>query len=100
AFMGLGAYTTALLALHLHITPWATMPFGGVFAALVAGVLGIVIMRARGHAFVIITIAFLLILQLVVLNWRSFTGGSTGPTLPITTYPLRWQYTPFYYALL
>src|SRR5437763_15506528 len=36
AFMGLGAYTTALPALHLHITPWATMPFGGVFAALVA----------------------------------------------------------------
>jgi ABC-type branched-subunit amino acid transport system ATPase component/ABC-type branched-subunit amino acid transport system permease subunit len=100
AFMGLGAYTTALVALHLHVTPWATIPLGGVFAAIVAAVLGVVIMRTRGHAFVIITIAFLLILQLATLNWRSFTGGSNGLTLPITTYPLKWQYTPFYYVLL
>ena len=99
AFMGLGAYTTALLALHLHVTPWAMMPLGGVLAALVAAVLGVVIMRTRGHAFVIITIAFLLILQLVTLNWTSFTGGSNGLTLPITTYPRDWQYAPFYYVM-
>lgn len=100
AFMGLGAYTTALLALHLHVSPWWTAPLGGVFAAVVAGVVGIVIMRTRGHAFVIITIAFLLILQLIALNWTSFTGGSNGLTLPITFFPREWQYTPFYYALL
>ena len=28
AFMGLGAYTTALVALHLHVTPWLTMLSG------------------------------------------------------------------------
>jgi ABC-type branched-subunit amino acid transport system ATPase component/ABC-type branched-subunit amino acid transport system permease subunit len=100
AFMGLGAYTTAILTLRLHVSPWWMMPLGGVVAALVAGVLGIVIMRTRGHSFVIITIAFLLILQLVALNWRSFTGGSNGLTLPITFFPREWQYTPFYYALL
>jgi ABC-type branched-subunit amino acid transport system ATPase component/ABC-type branched-subunit amino acid transport system permease subunit len=100
AFMGLGAYTTALLALHLNVTPWAMIPLGGVLAALVAAVLGVVIMRTRGHAFVIITIAFLLILQLATLNWTSFTGGSNGLTLPITTYPRDWQYAPFYYVLL
>jgi ABC-type branched-subunit amino acid transport system ATPase component/ABC-type branched-subunit amino acid transport system permease subunit len=100
AFMGLGAYTTALLALHLHVTPWLVIPLGGVLAAVVAGVLGGVIMRTRGHSFVILTIALLLILQLLALNWRSFTGGSNGLTLPITTYPLVWQYAPFYYAML
>jgi branched-chain amino acid transport system permease protein len=100
AFMGLGAYTTALLTLHLHVSPWSMIPLGGVLAAAVAAVLGLVIMRTRGHSFVIITIAFLLILQLVALNWRGFTGGSNGLTLPITTYPLQWQYTPFYYVLL
>ena len=100
AFMGLGAYATALLTLHLHVSPWWMMPFGGVVAALVAGVVGLVIMRTRGHAFVIITIAFLLILQLVALNWRNFTGGSNGLTLPITFFPRAWQYAPFYYAML
>lgn len=100
AFMGLGAYTTALLTLHLHVSVWWMVPLGGVFAALVAGLVGMVIMRTRGHSFVIITIAFLLILQLVALNWTSFTGGSNGLTLPITFWPREWQYTPFYYALL
>jgi branched-chain amino acid transport system permease protein len=100
AFMGLGAYTTALLTLHLHVSPWWMMPLGGVVAAVVAGLLGVVIMRTRGHAFVIITIAFLLILQLIALNWTSFTGGSNGLTLPITFFPRQWQYAPFYYALL
>jgi ABC-type branched-subunit amino acid transport system ATPase component/ABC-type branched-subunit amino acid transport system permease subunit len=100
AFMGLGAYTTALLTLHLHVSAWAMVPLGGVLAAAVAAVLGLVIMRTRGHSFVIITIAFLLILQLTALNWTSFTGGSNGLTLPLTTYPLEWQYAPFYYVLL
>jgi branched-chain amino acid transport system permease protein len=100
AFMGLGAYTTALLTLHLHHAPWLWMPVGGAVAAVVAGLLGLVMMRTRGHAFVIITIAFLLIIQLVALNWTSFTGGSNGLTMPITTHPREWQYAPFYYALL
>ena len=100
AFMGIGAYATALLTLHLHVSPWWMVPLGGVAAAVVAGIVGIVIMRTRGHAFVIITIAFLLILQLVALNWTSFTGGSNGLTMPITTYPRDWQYAPFYWAML
>jgi ABC-type branched-subunit amino acid transport system ATPase component/ABC-type branched-subunit amino acid transport system permease subunit len=100
AFMGLGAYTTALLTLHLHRSPWLFAPLGGVVAAVVAGLLGVVIMRTRGHSFVIITIAFLLIVQLLALNLRGFTGGSNGLTMPITTYPRDWQYTPFYYVML
>jgi branched-chain amino acid transport system permease protein len=101
AFLGLGAYTTALLTLHLHASPWYFMPVGGVVAAVVATLLGMVILRrTRGHSFVIITIAFLLLLQLLTLNWRSFTGGSNGLTMPITTYPRDWQYVRFYYALL
>ncbi len=100
AFLGLGAYTTALMTLHVHGTPWLFIPLGGVVAAVVAALLGVVIMRTRGHSFVIITIAFLLILQLLALNLRGFTGGSNGLTMPITTYPRNWQYAPFYWAML
>jgi branched-chain amino acid transport system permease protein len=76
------------------------VPLGGVVATVVAGLLGVVIMRTRGHAFVILTIAFLLLLQLIALNWTSFTGGSNGVTMPLTTYPREWQNAPFYYAML
>ena len=100
AFLGLGAYTTALATLHWHKDPWLLMPLGGVVGAFAAAVLGLALMRVRGHSFVILTIAFLLLLRLIALNWTGFTGGSNGLTMPITTYPREWQYTPFYYALL
>jgi branched-chain amino acid transport system ATP-binding protein/branched-chain amino acid transport system permease protein len=100
AFLGVGAYTTALLALHTHATVWWFVPVGGVAAALLAALLGLVAMRTRGHAFVIITIALVYICQLVAINWRSLTGGTAGLTLPLAIYGRDWQNTPFYYALL
>jgi len=100
AFVGLGGYTTGIIATRAHISPWWTIPIAAAVAALVAALLGVVVMRTRGHSFVIITIAFLLILQLVALNWASLTGGSTGTTLPLTSYPREWQNTPFYYVML
>jgi branched-chain amino acid transport system permease protein len=68
--------------------------------ALLAVALGLVIMRTRGHSFVIITIALLFILQIGTLNWTNFTGGSNGITLPLPPYGRDWIYTPFYYAML
>jgi ABC-type branched-subunit amino acid transport system ATPase component/ABC-type branched-subunit amino acid transport system permease subunit len=101
AFLGLGAYTTGLMTLHIHgHSPWWYAPAGGAVCAFVAAVLGIVLMRARGHSFVILTIAFLFILQIATLNWTTFTGGSNGITLPLPPYARDWIYTPFYYAML
>ena len=101
AFLGLGAYTTGLMTVHVKGTsPWWFVAVGGAVCAVVSALLGLVIMRTRGHSFVIITIAFLFILQIVALNWSSFTGGSTGITLPLAFYPREWANTPFYYAML
>jgi len=100
AFLGFGAYATALLAIHTGASVWWFVPAGGVVACIIAALLGLVSMRTRGHSFVIITIALLYISQLVALNWSSFTGGSRGLTLPLTTYAREWQNTPFYYVLL
>ena len=101
AFVGLGAYTTGLMTLHVEgHSPWWYMPIGGAVCALVAAALGVVIMRTRGHSFVIITIALLFILQIATLNWTNFTGGSNGITLPLPPYGRDWIYTPFYYAML
>jgi branched-chain amino acid transport system permease protein len=49
---------------------------------------------------VIITIAFLFLMQLVVLNWRAFTKGSSGISLPIPRWDIAYQNWPFYYSLL
>ena len=59
AFLGFGAYATALLALHTGASVWWFVPVGGIFACFVAALLGLVSMRTRGHSFVIITIALI-----------------------------------------
>jgi branched-chain amino acid transport system permease protein len=101
AFVGLGAYTTGLMTVHItgH-SPWWYAPAGGAVCALVAAALGLVIMRTRGHSFVILTIAFLFILQIAIFNSTGWTGGSNGITLPLPPYGRDWIYTPFYYAML
>ena len=57
-------------------------------------------MRTRGHSFVILTIAFLFLLQLIAINWDELTNGTQGLSLPIPMWDIAYQYWPFYYALL
>jgi branched-chain amino acid transport system permease protein len=99
AFLGIGAYTVAIASLHLHVSPLALAPLGGVAAALSALVLGAIVMRTRGHSFVIITIAFLFLLQLVAVNWRTLTNGTAGISMPLPTWSVDIQNWPFYYSL-
>ena len=100
AFIGVGAYTVGILSKHLEVSPFLLAPLGGVAAAVLAAILGLVAMRARGHAFVIITIAFLFLMQTLALNLRSVTGGSAGITLPLPTWSRDLGELPFYYAML
>jgi branched-chain amino acid transport system permease protein len=100
AFIGLGAYTVGLLSTKVGGSPFVWVPVAGVVAALAAAFLGVVAMRARGHAFVILTIAFLFLLQLIATNWKSLTNGTGGVTLPIPTWSIDYQNWPFYYSLM
>jgi branched-chain amino acid transport system permease protein len=99
-FLGLGSYTAAIIALHTGINPFWVAPLGGVTAVLVAIVFGSVVLRTRGHAFVIITIALLLSAQIVATNWTSLTRGSEGITLELPFWSADFQNIPFYYAFL
>jgi branched-chain amino acid transport system permease protein len=100
AFVGLGAYTVALGATKVGGNPFAWVPAAGVVAALFAALMGVIAMRTRGHAFVILTIAALFLLQLVAINWDELTNGTQGLSLPIPTWDVEYQYWPFYYSLL
>lgn len=39
AIYGLGAYASALLGVHLGLSPWLTIPLGGLFASLLGLIL-------------------------------------------------------------
>jgi branched-chain amino acid transport system ATP-binding protein/branched-chain amino acid transport system permease protein len=99
-FLGLGAYTAAIVALHTGVNPLWAAPLGGVTAVVIATLAGSVVLRTRGHAFVIITIALLLSAQIVATNWDSLTNGSDGITLELPFWSADFQNIPFYYAFL
>jgi ABC-type branched-subunit amino acid transport system ATPase component/ABC-type branched-subunit amino acid transport system permease subunit len=100
AFLGLGAYVVGIGVTEVGGSPWIWIPAAGLVAALMAALLGVVAMRARGHSFVILTIAFLFLLQIVATNWDSLTNGTGGITLPLPTWSVDYQNWPFYYSLM
>jgi ABC-type branched-subunit amino acid transport system ATPase component/ABC-type branched-subunit amino acid transport system permease subunit len=100
AFVGLGAYTVGICVTDIGGSPWVWVPVAGLVAGAIAALLGVVAMRARGHAFVILTIAFLFLVQLLATNWDELTNGTGGITLPIPTWSVEYQYWPFYYTLM
>ncbi|ORA53121.1 ABC transporter [Mycolicibacterium chubuense] len=101
AFIGIGAYVGAVLATRFpDIEPLLWAPIAGVIAAAVAMLLGLVTYRSRGPAFVIITVAFLFLVQFVAIEWVPVTNGSAGLTLPLPDWPDSWGNWPFHLALV
>ncbi len=78
AFFGLGAYISALLSLRLQWSMWIGLPAAALFTGLIAFLLGLVILRTRGHRFIIITVAFAELMKLVATNWVDVTRGFMG----------------------
>jgi ABC-type branched-subunit amino acid transport system ATPase component/ABC-type branched-subunit amino acid transport system permease subunit len=99
-FLGLGSYTVAIVALHTGVNPLWIAPLGGISAVVLATLVGLVVLRTRGHAFVIITIALLLAAQIVAANLRGLTKGSDGITLELPFWSKDFQNIPFYYVFL
>lgn len=100
AFYGLGAYLVAIAANSLGWNPLLSAPFLALIVALVAVPLGWIMLRTSGSAFVIATIAMLLIFRLTALNLREITKGAPGLSQPLPPWPPEFSRMPFYYYIL
>lgn len=78
AFVGLGAYWSALMTTKMHLPFLISFISAGFFAALVGLVLGLICMKSSFDYLTLITIGFLEICRLVMLNWISVTNGAMG----------------------
>jgi branched-chain amino acid transport system permease protein len=78
AFMGIGAYASALLSTGLSLSPWLSMPLSGVIVIIVALALGYPALRLTGIYFVLVTFAFNEVFFLLTTRLREFTGGPSG----------------------
>lgn len=98
AFMGIGAYTMALLSLA-GWSLWLAVPAGVLVAGLFGLLIGIPSIRLREDYLAIVTIGFAEIVRMVINNETQITGGPLG----IRGYavPLRsLEVTPLEYRLL
>jgi branched-chain amino acid transport system permease protein len=102
-FFGLGGYTVAVL---MAKASWPFLPaalVAAAFAAVFGAVVGLPVLRLRGHYFAIATLGVAEGTREVVLNLSSMTGGGAGITVPVlgnratTSYPGN---TAFYYLFL
>ncbi len=79
AFVGMGAYTAAALARHLGWPFWATIPAGGVGAALLAAVFGLPALRIKGFYLALTTIAAQALFPILIVRApKRWFGGAMG----------------------
>ncbi len=102
AFYGLGAYGSALLSRDLGWPPWITIPLAALAVAGVAYVVGLPTLRLADHFFVLATVAFGIIVNVLMLQLLTVTGGGNGlrdiPPLQIAGVPLTTD-RQFYYPI-
>ena len=100
AFYGLGAYGSAILTTRLGWSPWLAVPAAAGITALAALLFGLPTFRLRGHYLAMGTLALGFIVELVLNEWKAYTGGPTGlpgiPRFTIAGEPLRTDRVYFY----
>ena len=85
AYLGVGAYLTAILAtryqMGLGYDFWLVIVLGMIGGALLAAVFGLLALRATGVYFLMITLALGQCVWGLAYRWNSLTGGDNGINL-------------------
>jgi branched-chain amino acid transport system permease protein len=104
AFVGVGAYTAAMLSTEWGITPWLGMFVGAALAAGLGAIIGYLGFRfgLRGFYFVLLTVAFAEVCRILVSNIDGL-GGALGLYITFTGNPRQFQFQDqraYYYIAL
>ncbi len=91
AMFGVGGFVAARLMLTLGLPFWVAWIAGGLVAGCYGLLWGHPTLRLRGPYFSIATIGVGEATRLVATYWSSFTGGSSGLSLPIAQGPTKYQ---------
>jgi branched-chain amino acid transport system permease protein len=101
AFFGLGAYSSGVLTAKFGMDPWLAFGAGVVITACTAYLVGVPSLKLKGHYLAMATLGFGIIIQIIFVQWRSLTEGTSGlvdiPGLSIGSFKLN---TDFRYYFL
>lgn len=98
-FMVIGAYVSGMLLVYQGISPFVSVFLGVAVAVVVGTLFGLITLRTRGPAFIISSIALLLMTRLMMDNWKAIEGAS-GLSLPIPDFFATLGKVPMYYGML
>jgi branched-chain amino acid transport system permease protein len=83
AFMGVGAYTTAILVVDHSWSYFTTIPVAALLCFTVGVVVGIPALRLKGLYLALATLGLAAIFPNLVNKLGSITGGSNGKNIPV-----------------
>lgn len=81
AFFGLGAYASGILV-TMGVPLAASVALAGVVALVFAAVIGVILLRLKGHYFAIATLATVELLREIANSATDLTGGGMGLNIP------------------
>lgn len=101
---GIGAYAVAITSVKFGLNPWLGCLVGIAAAGAFSYVMGIVLLRLKGHYFALATLGVNVSFIIVVSNLVDITGGSNGLTgiaaLSLLGLPMDSERRFFYLALV
>lgn len=98
AFVGLGGYTSGLLAVDFGISPWIGIFVGGAVAGLLGLLTGALTLRLRGIYAAVMAWFVGLALMGLVRNFADITRGSLGLNVPLLFDTA--DNLPYYYVIV
>jgi branched-chain amino acid transport system permease protein len=103
AFIGLGAFWSAILMQRFGAPFWIAFLSAGLFCTVVGAGLGLLCRKSTFDYLTLITIGFNEICRLIFLNWQDVTGGAMGlrrvPAPSLFGYVFDTHVRYFYFAL-
>ena len=104
AFMSVGAYTAANLAVRLGAPFWISLPLGGLMAALIGAIVGVPSLRIKGLYLAIATLAGQLIMEWTINHVTWISGGVQAsievPRPTVFGNPINTQREMYYFLLV
>ena len=104
AFMSVGAYTAATLAVRLGAPFWISLPLGGLMAALIGAIVGVPSLRIKGLYLAIATLAGQLIIEWTINHVTWISGGVQAsievPRPTVFGNPINTQREMYYFLLV
>ena len=104
AFVGIGAYASGVLTVKVGLSPWVAMAAGVGLTAVTGLIVGIPLLKLRGHYLAMGTLGFGMIVNIVLIQWEQLTEGTIGimsiPPLALAGFKLKSELSMYYLVAL